>query len=75
MTRTFDGQQYELIGGHPHTRLDGTETRLAVWRSHRAACGEPFEMKTPLRLRRFVPNQRCPQHRRPGVRVKQSGQP
>jgi hypothetical protein len=69
MIRTFDGQQYELVGEQPHTCHDGTETMLSVWRSHCPTCGEPFETRTPSRARKFQPGRRCPQHKRPGARV------
>jgi hypothetical protein len=70
LIRTFDGQRYELIGDQPYMRRDGTETTLSVWRSRCAQCGEPFEVRTPTASAKFVPNRRCPKHKRPGARVR-----
>jgi hypothetical protein len=67
--RFHDGQRYELVRTEPYTRLDGSETALSVWQSPCPVCGEAFEVRTPLRARRFEPNRRCLKHRRPGVRV------
>jgi hypothetical protein len=69
MLKTYRGQNYELTGTRPYIRRDGTETHLAVWRSHCADCGEPFELQTPGKSSRFEPNRRCPKHKRPGCRV------
>jgi hypothetical protein len=69
-TKLFDGQSYEFARTEPHTRRDGTETTLMVWRSHCAQCGEPFEVLTPAGSGKFSPNRRCQKHKRPGVRVR-----
>jgi hypothetical protein len=41
-----------------------------VWRSRCPTCAEPFEIRTPTAASKFSSNRRCPQHRRPGVRVR-----
>jgi hypothetical protein len=65
----YDGQCYESVRTEPYTRLNGRETTLLVWRSHCPTCGDAFEVRTPLRARKFEPNRRCPEHKRPGVKV------
>jgi hypothetical protein len=69
-SQTYRGQHYELMRQDPYTRRDGTLTTLAVWRSHCAQCGDSFELRTPVKSSKFVPNRRCQAHKRPGVRVK-----
>jgi hypothetical protein len=32
----------------PHTRLDGTEVPLAVWRGHCRQCGNAFRVTSPM---------------------------
>lgn len=68
--RTFNGQQYKFVELVPHTRTDGSATELAVWSSACADCGELFEVRTPARSKKFIPNRRCTIHKRPGVRVR-----
>jgi hypothetical protein len=70
MDKLFDGQLYELARTEPHTRRDGTKTELTVWRSRCAQCGEPFEVRTPAKSKKFSPNRRCHKHKRPGARVR-----
>jgi hypothetical protein len=73
-SRIYDGQHYELVRQEPYTRRrDGTLTALAVWRSHCALCGEPFELRTPANSTRFTPNRRYQKHKRPGIRVNPRG--
>src|SRR5215475_13284366 len=59
-----------LIRTDPYKCQDGREIVLQVWRSTCADCGEFFELKAPLRARRFEPNKRCDKHKRPGVKAK-----
>jgi hypothetical protein len=68
--RTYAGQRYDHIGTEPYTRSDGTVTELLRWQSHYAECGAAFIFRTPARAKRFVPNRRCHEHRRPGVPVR-----
>jgi hypothetical protein len=74
-SQTYHGQHYELVRRDPYTRRDGTLSTLAVWRSHCAQCGEPFELRTPANSSKFVPNRRCQAHKRPGVRAKPKVKP
>ncbi len=69
-TRIYAGQAYALTRTVPHVCRDGRRTTLHVWRSSCAACGAPFEFKTPAAAKRFVPNRRCSAHKRPGSRVR-----
>jgi hypothetical protein len=47
MFKTYRGQKYELAGTRPYVRRDGTETHLAVWRSHCAAsCSTSWACRT-----------------------------
>lgn len=68
--RILDGQRYDKIGHEPYTRIDGSHTQLAVWQSHCAECGAPFQFRAPARKRKLIPNRRCDRHKRPGVRVR-----
>jgi hypothetical protein len=70
MHKLFDSQLYEFVRIEPHTRRDGTETTLRVWRSHCVHCGEPFEVRTPARSKHFSPSRRCQKHKRPGARAR-----
>jgi hypothetical protein len=72
MQKLIGDQVYELARTEPHIRRDGTETELAVWQSHCAQCGEPFEFRAPSKASKFEPNRRCAKHKRPGARVKSS---
>jgi hypothetical protein len=68
-TKFYDGQRYELVRAEAYTRRDGGETTLSVWLSECPVCGEPFEVRTLARARKFEPSRRCEKHKRPGVRV------
>lgn len=68
-TRKFRDQVYKCIGLEPYERIDGSRTMLSLWRSACAECGRPFVTSLPAKARRFEPNRRCREHRRPGVRV------
>jgi len=70
MIRSKGGQQYEFVGPRRHTRRDGTETFLAVWRTTCPQCGESFLCTTPGEASKFEPNRRCQKHKRPGQRAK-----
>lgn len=72
MQKLVGDQLYELARTEPYQRRDGTETELIVWQSHCATCGEPFELRTPSKASKFVPNRRCQKHKRPGARVESS---
>ena len=63
----FKGQRYELVGGKPYRRKDGSKTILLAWRTHCAECGDPFEIMTP-KVERY-PTRRCPAHAARGKRV------
>ncbi len=67
--RKFHDQVYLCIGIEPYTRVDGSTTKLALWRSACAECGRPFICRAPATARRFEPNRRCKAHQQPGVRV------
>jgi hypothetical protein len=73
--KTFKDQVYVCMGVEPYERLDGTTTKLAVWRSACADCGQLFLVRLPAKARRFDPNRRCPAHRRPGLPVQPRGRP
>jgi hypothetical protein len=47
ITVRHDGQDYRLVGGRLHARLDGTPTWLLVWETDCPACGDEFEVLTP----------------------------
>lgn len=38
---------FSLVGTRPHTRKDGTETVLYIWRGSCRLCGAGFEVATP----------------------------
>jgi hypothetical protein len=65
---TVRGQDYLLVGTEPHTRKDGSKTKLAIWQSDCAECGAVFECRSPI----IAPPQtrRCDEHKRPGVWVR-----
>ena len=65
----YHGQHYRLAGERQHIRRDGALTTLAIWRSHCATCGEPFEFLLPVKATKFMPSRRCRMHKKPGVRV------
>ena len=74
MIRVYDGQVYHCIRIEPYTRLkDGGVTELAVWESECAQCRAPFRFRSPRQASKFVPNRRCSKHKRPGQRVRRSG--
>ena len=63
------GQLWEKSRYEPYRRKDGTETRLAVWRSWCAKCGAEFEVTTPegvvaAEQSHRLETRRCPKHRR-----------
>lgn len=65
---SIDGQRYEMISEVEHVRLDGEQTKLAMWRSECAECGQPFEFRcSQLSL---PENRRCELHKQPGKRVR-----
>jgi hypothetical protein len=64
-----NGQAYWPLGTEPCTRKDGKPAVLMRWRSRCAQCGAPFEFKRSIKVP-FVPNRRCPAHKRPGARVR-----
>lgn len=37
-----------LVGTAPYTRLDGTQTELALWEGRCRRCGSPFIIATPM---------------------------
>lgn len=59
------GQQYRCDRIEPYQRKDGTMTTLAVWVSHCADCGDPFEYKTPRKAHKPKFNRRCQLHKAP----------
>jgi hypothetical protein len=63
-------QLYERVTEIPHTRLDGTETTLTIWRSSCITCGKPFEFKAPTMAKKFAPNRRCEKHHAPGRKTR-----
>ena len=70
MIRMHNGQAYEFVAPRRHIRRDGSETLLAIWRSHCPQCGEAFLSTTPAQASKFSPNRRCQVHKRPGHRVR-----
>lgn len=66
----YKGQTYHRIGSKPHVRRDGSETRLDIWRSRCARCGEWFEFMRPADEKVFSPNRRCIKHKEPGRKVR-----
>jgi hypothetical protein len=62
------GQRYEFIREEDYQRREGGVSRLSVWRSHCADCGQPFECRT-VKASAFQPSRRCPEHKAPGVPV------
>jgi len=68
---TYRGQLYRRIAVKPHVSAGRSTTQLATWESRCAECGEVFEVVTTARERKlWGPNRRCPQHMRPGSRVR-----
>ena len=63
----IDDQRYEIVGAIDHVRLDGSPTRLAVWRSTCFECGETFECKCPALM--LPETRRCREHKMPGRRI------
>jgi len=54
----------------PYIKKDGSPTRLAVWETFCADCGERFEiLSTARRQKPWFPNRRCNEHQRPGVKA------
>jgi hypothetical protein len=68
--RTYDGQRYTEAGARLYQRRDGSYTNLTVWLSHCPVCDGAFEVLTPALSKKWEPNRRCPQHKRPGVPVR-----
>ena len=68
-------EAFEFVGLRPHTRKDGMETRLIVWKTKCTCCGVSMEFMTPTKFKVFQPNRRCKEHRRPGVSVRHDGYP
>jgi hypothetical protein len=65
------GQVYRLLRIEPHQRRDGKITQLAVWAcSSCADCGTQFECRAPVGI--APETRRCPEHRKPGKRVRRS---
>lgn len=63
-------QRYDLVGFEPYTRLDGTLSELAQWSTPCADCGVEYLAKCSVKA---VPEtRRCPDHRKPGVKVKRA---
>lgn len=67
--KTYHQQQYVCVGLRQHRRRDGTISVLAEWQSECAQCGDRFSFFIPSLSGKFMPNRRCRQHKRPGVRV------
>lgn len=70
---TPTGRRFALIGREPYQRKDGTMTELCVWQSCCVCCGEPYQVRTPGKVRRFEGSKSflvatCPQHRGKGRR-------
>jgi hypothetical protein len=63
-----NGQRYEVIDLEPHTRLDGTLTTLAVWKSHCNTCGCEFVTRSPVIVTQML-SRRCQEHKRPGSKA------
>lgn len=66
----LDGQPYRLTRIKPHTRVDGSQSKLLVWRAPCWECGAPFDVTTPITGFSKTPSRRCPRHRRPGIKVR-----
>lgn len=69
--RIHHGQRYTAVDGFDRARKDGTTARIIWWLSDCAECGAPFRFTTPEKSEKFAPVRRCPEHRKPGVRVRQ----
>jgi hypothetical protein len=67
--RMYRGQQYECVGVVDYTRKDGGASKLQVWESRCAECGEPFLFKLPA-TSTFSPSRRCFYDRKPGKPAK-----
>jgi hypothetical protein len=65
----WKGQPYLLMGIEPYRRRDGKPSRVLLWRSWCAECGETFDFKAPHRKLRD-PSRRCQLHAKPGLRVR-----
>jgi len=68
--RFVDEQRYDCVGSEPYTRRDGRQTALLVWQTNCPVCGEPFNVRTAAKSRKFQPNRRCQKHKRPAMGVK-----
>lgn len=56
------GRDFLCVEIRPHTRRDGKETKLAVWKSRCAVCGEEFTCLSPARAGVFSPRINCEKH-------------
>lgn len=61
------GQRFDLVDTEDHQRKDGTWTKLLVWQTECATCGEGFMGRSPAHSLPQV--RRCEEHRQPGKRV------
>ena len=60
-------KNYSLVGFEPHTKRDGSQTRLAVWKTDCSECGAEFMTRSPML--QLPESKRCAEHRRPGLRA------
>jgi hypothetical protein len=66
----LDGQEYRLVALDLYEGRDGKACEVAYWRSR---CAEPdcnVEIEAIDRVGRIGLTRRCPQHAKPGVRVR-----
>jgi hypothetical protein len=66
----YDQQRYECVAIEPYHRRDGQVTSLEIWTSECVQCGEPFAFKRSPASQKFMPNRRCPKHKRSGTKVR-----
>jgi hypothetical protein len=74
--RMLQGQRYECKAIEPYTRKDGVQSSIALWATHCATCGQPFELATALNVWSYKSPKvlrRCAEHRRCGLRVVDEG--
>lgn len=67
--RAYKGQLYVRVDDVPHRTRDGRDTLLTRWWSTCADCGAAFVFATSSLARKFQPNRRCANHKRPGIRA------
>jgi predicted Zn-ribbon and HTH transcriptional regulator len=65
---TYKNQRYEFVCTEPHTTRDGRDSRLYVWSSTCANCGEPFKFRSQKKV--TWPNRRCDRCKKPGVKIR-----